>query len=51
MLQQLELPFAIIDHVEHRVVPCDALELTRWCENVDACPQDQGFMNIFVGEL
>ena len=48
---QLELPFAIIDHIEHRLVPCSVAELVNWCDNVDAHPQDQGFMNIFLGEL
>jgi FkbM family methyltransferase len=51
LLAQLGLPLAIIDHLEHALVPTSATELVRWCENVDACPGDQGFMNIFVGEL
>ena len=50
LLEQLELPFAIIDHIEHQLVPSTAAELRQWCDNVDACPQDQGFMNIFLGE-
>jgi FkbM family methyltransferase len=51
LLQQLDLPFAIIDHIEHRLVPCAAGELVDWCEAVDACDGDRGFMNIFLGEL
>jgi len=50
LLAQLELPFAIIDHVKHQLLPCSVPELVDWCENVDACPSDQGFMNILLGE-
>jgi hypothetical protein len=51
LLAQLELPFAIIDHLEHNLVPCSAGGLIEWCDNVDASAGDQGFMNIFLGEL
>ncbi|MEO0437488.1 MAG: FkbM family methyltransferase [Pseudomonadota bacterium] len=49
-LSTLNLPFAIIDHVEHRIVPTSAEALVEWCQNVDSDPKDEGFMNIFVGE-
>jgi len=49
LLTTLGLPLAIIDHIEHRLCPVTASELTQWCKNVDAYPEDQGFMNIFVG--
>ncbi|MEP5766495.1 MAG: FkbM family methyltransferase [Halieaceae bacterium] len=48
-LQELQLPFAIVDHIEHRLVPVSAAELSRWCSNVDEHPEDAGFMNIFLG--
>lgn len=48
-LQQLALPFNIVDHLEHALVPVSADELVQWCNNVDAEVEDQGFMNIFVG--
>ncbi len=51
LLAELQLPLAIIDHIQHQLVPCSVAELLRWCENVDACPEDQGFMNIFLGQL
>ena len=51
LLAELGLPLAIIDHIEHALVPTSAAELVRWCENVDACAGDEGFMNIFVGEI
>ncbi len=50
-LAALGLPLAIIDHVEHRLVPSSAAELADWCDEVDACSGDEGFMNIFVGEV
>lgn len=49
-LASLQLPFWIIDHVEHRLVASTAEELALWCDNVDACEGDRGFMNILVGE-
>ena len=50
-LAELDLPLAIVDHVEERVVPESAAALAQWCDNVDATPGDEGFMNIFVGEV
>lgn len=49
-LADLDLSFWIVDHIEHRLVECAAEELAQWCDNVDATPGDQGFMNIFVGD-
>jgi FkbM family methyltransferase len=51
LLAQLALPMWIVDHVEHRVVASDAQALATWCDNVDSCAGDQGFMNILVGDL
>ena len=48
-LETLQLPFAIVDHIEHRLVPIDARDLRQWCTNLDAYPEDEGFMNIFLG--
>ncbi|MEM8942209.1 MAG: FkbM family methyltransferase [Pseudomonadota bacterium] len=48
-LATLGLPLAIVDHVQHRLVPSSATALCEWCDNVDRDPQDQGFMNLFVG--
>lgn len=51
LLETLQLPMAIIDHIEHRLAPCDAFALRDWCDNVDSSPQDEGFINILVGQL
>jgi FkbM family methyltransferase len=48
LLAGLDLPFWIVDHVEHRLAPSDARALARWCDNIDGCPGDQGFMNILL---
>ena len=48
-LASLELPFHIVDHIEHRLAPTTADALATWCNNLDAYPEDAGFMNIFVG--
>ncbi len=49
LLAQLELPFWIVDHLQHRLVATDPEALSVWCDNVDAVPADAGFMNILVG--
>jgi FkbM family methyltransferase len=49
LLTQLEQPFWIVDHIEHRLVATTTEELALWCDNVDSCLEDEGFMNILVG--
>ncbi len=49
LLAELGQPLWIIDHIEHRMVQSSADELCVWCDNVDAVPGDEGFMNIMVG--
>jgi FkbM family methyltransferase len=49
LLAELEQAMWIIDHLEHRLVASTADELALWCDNVDACEGDQGFMNILLG--
>lgn len=49
LLATLDMPFWIVDHIEHRLVPSSAAELAQWCDDVDAVPDDAGFMNILVG--
>ncbi len=48
LLATLQLDFFIVDHLEHRLVPSTAEELAIWCDNVDAYPDDAGFMNIYL---
>ena len=49
LLTQLNHPFWIVDHIEHRLVATTVEALALWCDNVDSCPEDEGFMNILVG--
>ena len=48
-LASLQQPFWIVDHIEHALVESTPEALATWCDNVDACPGDAGFMNILVG--
>lgn len=48
LLEDLQQEFLIVDHIEHQLVPTTALELRRWCDNVDSCAGDRGFMNILL---
>jgi len=48
-LAELQQPFWIVDHIEHQLVCSTADALATWCDNVDACTGDAGFMNILVG--
>jgi len=49
LLKELNQRFWIVDHVEHQLVESSAEELAAWCDAVDACQGDRGFMNILVG--
>ena len=51
LLAELNLAFWIIDHIEHALAPTSAAELALWCDNVDACEGDRGFMNILLGPI
>lgn len=48
-LTRLNQPFWIVDHIEHELAASSAAELAQWCDNVDNCAGDEGFMNILVG--
>lgn len=49
-LASLDQPFWIIDHIEHELAASNAEALAVWCDNVDGCTGDEGFMNILVGQ-
>jgi FkbM family methyltransferase len=48
-LASLKQTFWIVDHIEHQLVASGAEELAQWCDDVDACEGDEGFMNILLG--
>ncbi|MDG2412082.1 MAG: FkbM family methyltransferase [Halioglobus sp.] len=49
MLATVKLPMWIVDHVSGGLHATRAEDLARWCDNWDAVPESQGFMNILVG--
>lgn len=49
MLVSLNLPFSIVDHVGHELIPASEQQLREWIEMVEKNPEDEGFMNIFLG--
>jgi len=49
LLAELDKTFFIVDHIEHQLVETSADDLRRWCDNVDSCAGDRGFMNIILG--
>jgi len=50
LLMQLALPIHIIDHIEHKLIPCDEASLRRWIDSLDADDKNEGFMNLFFGQ-
>ena len=50
LLAQLQLPFQIIDHIGCELVPCSEQQLREWVDMVDGVPEDEGFMNILIGQ-
>lgn len=50
LLVQLELPFQIIDHLGAALIDCSEKQLREWVDMVDNEPENQGFINILVGQ-
>lgn len=48
-LLELQLPLAIIDHIGHKLIPCQESDLRPWIDDLDEDAENQGFMNILVG--
>lgn len=48
LLAGLNRDFWIVDHIEHQLAASTAQELAQWCDDVDACEGDEGFMNILL---
>ncbi|CAA0124940.1 Uncharacterised protein [BD1-7 clade bacterium] len=51
LLLSYELPLHIIDHIEHRLIPCKESDLRPWIDEVDAAGTNEGFMNLYLGNL
>ena len=50
VLVSLGLPFYIIDHVGHGLEACSEQQLREWVAMMEDHPDDEGFMNILVGD-
>lgn len=50
MLATLNLPFKIIDHIDHQLIDCTEQQLREWVDMLDDHPDDEGFMNIMLGK-
>lgn len=51
LLAGLELPFYIIDHIGHGLKPETEEGLLQWIDSVDADPENEGFINLLLGQL
>lgn len=49
-LLSLELPMFIIDHIEHRLIPCEESDLRPWINDLDEDQKNEGFLNLYIGE-
>jgi FkbM family methyltransferase len=50
MLAALKLPFHVIDHINYQLLPCSEQQLREWVDTVESKPNDEGFMNILLGQ-
>ncbi len=48
-LISLELPMAIIDHINHGLIPCTEEDLRPWINDLDQDRTNEGFMNLLLG--
>lgn len=49
LLATFDLPFFIIDHLGHGLIPASQQDLADWVDSVDAEPENQGFINLLLG--
>lgn len=50
-LLSLELPLFIIDHINHGLIPCKESDLRPWIDDLENNPENEGFLNLFLGEV
>jgi FkbM family methyltransferase len=48
LLASLNQNFWIVDHIEHQLAASTAQALAQWCDNLEVCEGDEGFMNILL---
>ena len=50
LLLSFGLPMAIIDHIDHRLIPCVESDLRKWVDELDTQPENEGFLNLYFGK-
>lgn len=48
ILLSYNLPMAIVDQQENRLIPCQEFHIRDWIVEVDADPKNEGFLNLFL---
>jgi len=49
LLLTYNLPLAIIDQIEHRLIPCVESDIRPWIDDLDNEPENEGFLNLYLG--
>ncbi len=49
LLLSFELSMAIIDQIEHRLIPCVESDIRPWIDELDREPENEGFLNLYLG--
>lgn len=50
LLLGFDLPMFIIDHIEHKLIPCKENDLRPWIDELDVDDKNEGFLNLYLGE-
>lgn len=48
LLEQSQLQFFIIDHIQHQLIPTHSEKLKAWINELDATPDNEGFINLLM---
>ncbi len=49
LLLSYKLPMAIVDQIEHRLIPCVESDIRPWIDDLDNEPENEGFLNLYLG--
>lgn len=51
LLLSYQLPMAIVDQIEQRLIPCVESDIRPWINDLDNEPNNEGFLNLYLGPL
>ena len=51
LVNELELPMQLIDHLGRQLRPISRIEMQHWIAQTDAAVGNEGFINLLVGHL